>query len=93
MAWYSMGPGLPEQAASTAQALALTSGGSGSTVSLRQSGGFCVFCLAMLLVAVYILSGTSMPRSCMPFLMTLATFLASTRRTRLSPSVSALRML
>ena len=41
----------------------------------------------------YILSGTSIPRSSMPFLMTLATLSARTRRVTFSASVSALRML
>ena len=41
----------------------------------------------------YILSGTSMPNSCMPFLMVLATFFASTRRNVLASVLSALRML
>ena len=41
----------------------------------------------------YILSGTSMPSSAIPFLMTFATFLAKTSRVIFSASVSALRML
>jgi hypothetical protein len=40
MHWYSIGPGLPEQAASTAQALAITSLGRGKTVSFLHEGGF-----------------------------------------------------
>src|SRR5574344_1879600 len=38
---YSIGPGLPLHAASTAQALAVTSSGRGSTVSCLYSGGDC----------------------------------------------------
>lgn len=41
----------------------------------------------------YILSGTSMPSSAIPFLMTFATFFAKTSRVIFSASVSALRML
>ena len=41
----------------------------------------------------YILSGTSIPSNAIPFLMTLATFLAIIRRVIFSASVSALRML
>jgi hypothetical protein len=40
MHWYSIGPGFPEQAASTAQALAITSLGRGKTVSFLHEGGF-----------------------------------------------------
>ena len=42
---------------------------------------------------LYILSGTSIPSNAIPFLMTLATFLAITRRVIFSASVSALSML
>ena len=40
----------------------------------------------------YILSGTSMPSSAMPFLMVFATFWASTRRTAFSSALSAPRI-
>ena len=41
----------------------------------------------------YILSGTSMPNSCMPLLMVLATFFANAKRSVLASALSALRML
>ena len=40
----------------------------------------------------YILSGTSMPSSAMPFLMVFATFWASTKRTAFSSALSAPRI-
>ena len=50
--------------------------------------GFGIFSV----LSYYILSGTSMPSSAMPFLMVLATFLASTRRTAFSSALSAPRI-
>ena len=43
MHWYSIGPGFPEHAASTAHAFAFTHKGKGNTVSCLFSGGFCSF--------------------------------------------------
>ena len=43
MHWYSIGPGFPEHAASTAHAFAFTHKGRGNTVSCLFSGGFCSF--------------------------------------------------
>ncbi len=51
-------------------------------------GGFGVFFCPL----YYILSGTSMPSSAMPFLMVFATFWASTRRTAFSSALSAPRI-
>ena len=51
-------------------------------------GGFGVFSV----LSYYILSGTSMPSSAMPFLMVFATFWASTRRTAFSSALSAPRI-
>ena len=48
---------------------------------------WCFFC-----PLYYILSGTSMPSSAMPFLMVFATFWASTRRTAFSSALSAPRI-
>ena len=89
-----MGPGLPEQAASTAQAMAFTSAGSGRTVSFRQLGGLeRVDFLAISVPKDYILSGTSMPKSAMPFFKIFATFCANTKRVVFSSGVSAFKML
>ena len=54
MHWYSIGPGLPEQAASTAQAFAFTSLGKGNTVSFLHEGGFTgiLFIFSILLFPV-----------------------------------------
>ena len=57
-------------------------------LSVRCDGGL-TSCDAM----TYILSGTSMPSSCMPFLMVLATFFANAKRNVLASALSALRML
>ena len=103
--WYSIGPGLPEQPASTAQLFALTSMGKGNTVSFLYVGGFTksnvvivnVLALQQVLRRFaepvnYILSGTSIPSRAIAFLMVFATLAAMHRRTCFCSSVSALRI-
>ena len=65
---------------------------SGEEEGLWVRGFWRVALVYFFLSSYYILSGTSMPSSAMPFLMVFATFLASTRRTAFSSALSAPRI-
>ena len=58
-----LGPGLPEQAASTAQAFAITSLGNGKTVSFLHDGGFTGILLIFLLFLLGLKKQMSMSQS------------------------------